>query len=143
MSIFSTIISGAIGQVRGIIDELKVDDVEKMGAKAALLAIQADVTTKVLEYESTLAKEQGQTVRAEATGHSWLQRNWRPIIMLLFGYIVAHNYVIAPVFGTQLVEIPTDMWQLLKIGLGGYVIGRSAEKIVPATVAAMKKREET
>jgi len=26
--------------------------------------------------------------------------------------------------------IAEDMWDLLKIGLGGYVVGRSAEKIV-------------
>ena len=25
--------------------------------------------------------------------------------------------------------IPPDMWALLKIGLGGYVVGRSGEKI--------------
>jgi len=32
-------------------------------------------------------------------------------------------------------EIPPDMWALLKIGLGGYVVGRSVEK----TVAVVKK----
>ena len=27
-----------------------------------------------------------------------------------------------------MLDIPPDMWDLLKIGLGGYVVGRSAEK---------------
>ena len=31
------------------------------------------------------------------------------------------------------------MWELLKIGMGGYIIGRSAEKIVPELAKVMKK----
>ncbi len=136
------IVGEAIGKVTGLIDDLHTSDEEKLAAKASILAVQTDLTKAVLDYEAKLASEQGQTVRAEVTGHSWMQRNWRPIVMLLFAYIIAHNYVLVPVLGLSGVDIPSDMWQLLKIGLGGYVIGRSAEKIVPATVGAMKAREE-
>lgn len=142
MSILS-IVGDAIGKVTGLIDSLHTSGEEKLTAKTALLTIQTDLTKSALEYEATLAKEQGATIRAEATGSSWMQRNWRPMIMLMFGYIIGHNYVIAPIFGVVSVPIPPDMWDLLKIGIGGYVLGRSAEKIVPATVAAMKSREET
>jgi len=38
-------------------------------------------------------------------------------------------------------QLNNQAWALLKIGLGGYVIGRSAEKIVPALKGAMKKNE--
>ena len=31
------------------------------------------------------------------------------------------------------------LWDIVELGLGGYVIGRSAEKIVPAITAAVKK----
>jgi hypothetical protein len=48
--------------------------------------------------------------------------------MLVFTYIVAHNYVLSPVFGINYVVIPAEMWSLLKIGVGGYIVGRSAEK---------------
>ncbi len=74
---------------------------------------------------------QTQTLTAEIQGKSWLQRNWRPLLMLTFTYIILHNYVLTPVLGLPSVLIPPDMWQLLKIGVGGYVIGRSAEKILP------------
>jgi hypothetical protein len=30
------------------------------------------------------------------------------------------------------------LWSIVELGLGGYVIGRSAEKIVPAAAAALK-----
>jgi len=35
-----------------------------------------------------------------------------------------------PIFSLPAAVIPPDMWQLLKIGVGGYVLGRSGEKIV-------------
>ncbi len=54
-----------------------------------------------------------------------------------FVFIVANNYIIAPyaqaISGAS-VSLPTppDLWALIKIGLGGYVVGRSAEKCVAA-----------
>ena len=33
-----------------------------------------------------------------------------------------------PLFGTPAADIPPDMWDLLKLGVGGYVLGRSVEK---------------
>jgi hypothetical protein len=71
-----------------------------------------------------------------------MQRNWRPLVMLMFAYIIFHNYVLAPVFSVPKAEVPSDLWELIKIGLGGYVIGRSAEKIIPATAQALKAKEQ-
>jgi len=73
-------------------------------------------------------------VKAEAEGKGWLQNNWRPLLMLMFTIIVANNYIIYPylaMFGVEakLLELPEQLWGLLKIGVGGYVVGRSAEKI--------------
>jgi hypothetical protein len=34
--------------------------------------------------------------------------------------------------------IPPDMWDLLKLGVGGYVMGRSAEKVAPGIISAFK-----
>jgi len=60
--------------------------------------------------------------------------------MLTFTYIIAHNYVIAPLFHVTSVPIPVDMWDLLKIGMGGYIVGRSAEKIAPSVAEVLKKK---
>ena len=54
--------------------------------------------------------------------------------MLTFVAIVANNYLIYPYISlfwnsAPLLELPPDLWGLLKIGLGGYVVGRSAEKV--------------
>ena len=69
------------------------------------------------------------------TSGNWLTANWRPVTMLTFVAIIANNYLLYPylaLFFTNapMLVIPPDMWELLKIGLGGYVVGRSAEKIV-------------
>jgi hypothetical protein len=57
--------------------------------------------------------------------------------MLVFVFIVANNYILAPylqaMFGWSVsLQTPPDLWALIKIGLGGYVVGRSAEKCVSA-----------
>lgn len=79
-------------------------------------------------------------VTAEAKSDHWLAANWRPITMLTFVFIIANNYILYPYLAlffeeAPKLEIPPDMWALLKIGLGGYVVGRSVEK----AVAGLKK----
>lgn len=133
------IIGGALKPVGAIIDGITTTEEEKLQAKARLLQIQNDLATKVIDYQQTLAEEQGKTIRAEASGHSWLQRNWRPIVMMMFAYIIFHVYVLQPVFGAPVVVMSERLWDLMSIGLGGYVIGRSAEKIVPQVAAAVLK----
>ena len=36
------------------------------------------------------------------------------------------------IFNVPAADIPPDMWDLLKLGVGGYVVGRSAEKGIKA-----------
>ena len=128
--------------VADLVDNLHTSEEERLQCKAALLQAQTEFLGKALDYEKTTLEVRGKIVAAEATGQSFLQRNWRPIIMLEFGFIIAWNYVISPLFSAPSLDIPPDMWGLLKIGLGGYVIGRSAEKVVPGLIQAMKKKEE-
>lgn len=66
-----------------------------------------------------------------------LTRTWRPILMLLFGFIVFNNYIIHPwilaLFGIAvMIPIPEAMWSLLQLGIGGFIIGRSIEKGIDA-----------
>ncbi len=50
--------------------------------------------------------------------------------MLTFTYVVAHNYIIAPLFSLTPPRSPPDMWELLKLGVGGYITGARVEKSV-------------
>ena len=122
-----------VGNVTDIIGK-KVED------KDLANQLNAEITRQIMnsdhsEYIEHL-KQAGSIIKAEANSQSWLARNWRPGLMTLFGLIVANNYIIFPYLQNfmpdhaVLLPIPTDLWQLLKLGIGGYVVGRSGEKIV-------------
>lgn len=66
-------------------------------------------------------------VTAEIQGESWLQRNWRPLVMLFFSTLVgAYWFGFTPEnLDPAAIE---ELFLLVQIGIGGYVVGRSAEK---------------
>ena len=93
------------------------------------------IKNKLLSVEQEVIKAQSAVIVAEAKSGSFIAQNWRPIMMLTFVAIIANNYILFPyiqLFGgtSTLLEIPPDMWSLLKIGVGGYIVGRSGEKMV-------------
>jgi hypothetical protein len=88
----------------------------------------------VQEAESKMMEAKAKTIVAEANSEHWIAASWRPITMLTFVVIIANNYIVAPyllAFGYTVptLEIHPDMWTLLQLGLGGYIAGRSAEKV--------------
>ena len=133
---FLPIIGTVIDKVSDIIDQT-VEDKDL----ANQLKSQIQLTILSKEYDN-IAKElesKKDVIISETTGHSWLQRNWRPITMLVFVYIIAHNFIIAPLFNLKYLPIPPDMWGLLKIGMGGYIFGRTVEKVAPSVKDIFKK----
>lgn len=120
------ILSAVLPVVGKVLDRIIPDPEAR--AKAEL-----EIQTGLLSAESQIVKAAASVIRAEAGGN-WLQRSWRPMLMILFGLIIANNYVIVPyvlAFGMFVpsLDIPPGMWALLNVGVGGYVVGRSAEKI--------------
>lgn len=95
--------------------------------------LKAQIGTQIYALADTEMKGAISIILAEAQGESWLQRNWRPLLMLTCISIIANNYVLYPyvkaIFGWGVaLELPEALWELLKIGVGGYVVGRSVEK---------------
>lgn len=83
-----------------------------------------EIEAKILQIESDIKQAQASVIIAEATGESWLQRSWRPITMLTFVVVILLNQ-----FGLFPEELSKEIWEVLKIGIGGYVIGQSAEVV--------------
>ena len=81
---------------------------------------------------------QAQIVQSEAASSNWLAASWRPITMLTFvGLIVARWFGWA---APNLADAEyLKLWDIVQLGLGGYVIGRSVEKVMPAIAQAVKK----
>ena len=126
-----------IGPVSGLVNKVldKTCEDKDLKQKLKAEAMSQLLTQDHSEFETAI-KEQASIIRAEANSQSWLARNWRPAMMCLFGLIVANNYIVFPYLqnfmpdSAVLLPIPQDLWALLKLGIGGYVVGRSGEKIV-------------
>jgi len=91
--------------------------------------------TQINELQATFLQAQTSIITAEAKSEHWLTAVWRPITMLVFVFIIANNYIIVPyanAMGASLpvLDVPPDLWALIKLGLGGYVLSRGGEKIV-------------
>ena len=112
---------GLIKDLLGGLDNLFTSKEEKIKAENVIKQI-------LIEKQLELQKMQTEIIVTEAKGN-WLQRSWRPILMLAFGFIVIYVKFIAPLFDLKIPELENEFWNLLQLGIGGYVIGRSAEKI--------------
>lgn len=102
------------------------------GEKVSDPELKLKLLSELQKAESEMMKAQASTIVAEAKSGG-LAAMWRPITMLVFVFIIANNYIIVPytaAIGIVIpsLDIPDGMWNLLSIGLGGYVVGRSAEK---------------
>lgn len=124
------IVSTLVGVGASLIDKLIPDKEAAAAAKIKLLELE-----QAGELEEL--KQRGGIVKAEAESQHWLTAAWRPITMLSFVAIVVNNYILAPYialfFGADIsLEIPPNLWDLLQIGIGGYIVGRSGEQIAKA-----------
>lgn len=79
-------------------------------------------------------------VQTEAASQHWLAANWRPLLMLTFGALIVARW-----FGWAAPNLSEaeylKLWDIVELGLGGYVIGRSIERITPAWADAVKSRK--
>lgn len=94
------------------------------------------IITPILEFIQTQINAARDVLIAELKGESWLQRNWRPLIMIDFaGLITAHwlGFTVPNISEVVLL----NLFDILQVGIGGYVIGRSGEKIASALAPAL------
>jgi hypothetical protein len=119
--IFNWLTGDLFQKVGDSIDKLITSDEERLKLRNDLQKILFEQSQKSEELRASI-------INTEAKGN-FLQRSWRPILMLAFGFIVVYSKFIAPAFGLPNTELEPSFWSLLNLGIGGYVIGRSAEKI--------------
>lgn len=120
-------VAGLIGKV---IDRAIPDKDEAARLRAHMLDTLHTEGLAELEAQSKI-------ILAEAQGESALQRNWRPILMLVIVAIVGNNYLVAPYLSAMglnaaMLELPERLWDLMTLGVGGYIGGRSVEKGIAA-----------
>ena len=125
------LIAGVFKPAAELIDELHTSTEEKLEQKAKLLDVQAAVITQAIDYESESLKAKAKIVQAEAQSEHWLTANWRPIVMLTFCALT-----VGDALGFLPNPLAQEAWLMLQIGLGGYVVGRSGEKIAKGIITS-------
>ena len=118
---------GILGAVAPMVKTLFNTIDKTIENKAEAEKIKQSIQQQLLSGQLKELEAQAQIITAEARG-GWLQRNWRPLLMLVFaGLVVAHW------FGFTAPNIPesvqNSLLNIVLVGVGGYVVGRSGEKI--------------
>jgi hypothetical protein len=113
--------------------------------------LAAELEQKLLHHLGESLELQHAIVLAEVNSSSWLTRSWRPILMLsLLGFLgfvglllpladLVAGYQLP--FNPRWQTLPEPFWDFLSIGVGGYIGGRSLEKIAAQTLGTAAKKK--
>ena len=120
-------VTNLVSAVGEIVDRLTLPGREKKH-------LETDILRLLIAVEEKTISEQAASIREEARGN-WLQRSWRPIVMLVFTLIIlAGTFLNLPILADT-----SRFWDLLEIGLGGYIIGRGSEQLVSSLLKRPRK----
>lgn len=142
MAIFDTIASAMGGNiaegVAKIIGLFKIDPTIALSKQVELQEIQLKMTADAAAAAAAQVQAQitagADIIKAEANSQSWLPRNVRPLLLLLWGCMITLNAlvpVIARFWMPSLQPFQLDAWiyKLTAIGFTGYVTARTWEKV--------------
>lgn len=122
MAIPVPILGGLLDMGNSLIKRWFPDPAEADAKQMEFIALIQSGKLKELEAAANV-------IMTEAKSESWLTRSWRPITMLVFVALVAAHWL-----GFTAPNISPDeiasLLDIVKIGLGGYVVSRGAEKAI-------------
>jgi hypothetical protein len=120
------------GPILAIIEKLAME-------KDAKEQLKAEIVRRLAEHDALLHQAERDVIIAELTRGSWLARSWRPLLMLLVMVILAVYGLVLPLaetlsgqaigFTPRWQDIPDGLWNLITLGVTGYIGGRSLEKV--------------
>lgn len=116
--------------IMGLVGKLIPDPQARAEAQIKLMQMQQ--TGELAELQAAVS-----VILAEASGN-WLQRSWRPLMMLFFSGLVGARWFGYSAPNMSEAEV-LELWAIVKLGIGGYTIGRSVEKVAPSIAEALKK----
>ena len=103
--------------------------------------IEREINMALIGNSAAIEQAAASVILAEAKSEHKITAIWRPVLMMTITAIVAWNFLFAQLielavlvmFGDRIplsIPLPDQLWNLLMIGVGGYVVGRSGEKMV-------------
>ncbi len=125
-----SLIPALMPALQGVINTLFTDPKAR---DQASLELARQLEARRIDIEDAAAR----IIETEAASTHWLAANWRPLTMIVFVFLIVARW-----FGFAAPELSEEeylkLWSIVEIGLGGYVLGRSAEKIVPQVLKGRK-----
>ena len=101
------------------------------------IQVEADIHRALLENQSAIYGAMKDVMAADAASDSWLTKNARPIVVM-WCLVMITWVVFSPMFGLQgatiaaLRAVPSDLWNLVTVGIGGYILAKSAVDVAKA-----------
>lgn len=92
-----------------------------------------ELTKTLLENQTAIMSAMKDTMAADAASESWLTRSARPIVVM-WSLAMITWVVLSPIFNLQtatltaLSGVPDSLWNLVSVGIGGYMLARTVEK---------------
>jgi hypothetical protein len=135
MALLARLFAGPV--LDAVMEAFRTVQSRKMSETQARAEVEKALMNALRGMETAAIEARGKALLAEISGESWLQRNWRPVVALtaFFSYwhiivviphLVSWGWMAPPRFGERGLE---NLFWLTTICAGGYIAGRTAEKI--------------
>ena len=142
MSILS-FISGLFTPISKAIDKIPTDE-GKMALNNELARIQAEVQTKLIEYDTKILELQGDLIKAttdlakaEVSSESWFVRHYKPVIV--FGLF---TLIVLDTFNITSNRLPELFIQVFSTAFGVLTVAPTIGKISGAVMDKMGGKKE-
>lgn len=102
-----------------------------------LAEAQAELQRALLDQQAYLNQAMADVMKADAASQSPWPRNARPATVFWALAMITWVGVVSPILGIQvevvnaLKNVPAELWSLLTVSIGAYMLARSADKILP------------
>ena len=126
MSIFDVLnpIHDIVALANDVIGKFVPDPNQKLALQQQVLEASTALQSKAMDLSAQVVQAQSQIITAEASSTSWLEKDWRPLLMLFFAVVVGfaifnggHDF-----FGREInPSYVSDAMTIVKIGVGGYI----------------------
>ncbi len=121
-----------------LIDRIIPDKAAADAAKLQMMNLAQQGQLAELDSETKIILAGADNIKTEAASTHWLASCWRPLLMLTFGALIVARFLGFTAEGISEAEY-IELWSIIKVGIGGYTVGRTIEKIAPTIAGALGK----
>lgn len=104
------------------------------------LELENEITKAMLSNQASMLDAMKSVMVADAQSEGWLTRNARPLTVVWGLTMLTWLGVVAPSLGigneaiSAIKQVPSDLWNLVTVGVGAYMLGKAGE-VIATTVS--------